>query len=707
MTAPRPARLRHQAAAFSVPLFILFSIPAAAKQPVHALRKILVEAGTHSTQAQTQQPDHLLSQVFNSRCQLLANPQQQTSFLAGTVGETLKLAVHAMTCPLVDTPPALTCAWSITPSTRLNAPSCGMVGDRFSNGQGSWQNWRGSLEVPLPDRTGIYDLAMTCVIHADDTFTEKVTYPLFVTYAEPLAAIGPPSEAMYEKACCWGAGFARGDREEIVLKGLLHGLYRFGQSHWRYGYARQAEEIHLFHGRDGIFPVFGEPLNCGSAGRCKCYWEDLAAGIRCDFGDCFTFADLFQGISATTGILTLSQCETCIFGGTHQYGFLITPDPPSFDAAFPRDVVCKDGATCPTTYYFGKHNLVLKPPLYYDPTFDNIYANPADAVDNVIAYKVRKTQGGQKLYTLTTDTTTVQQILPSFYGAWSFYRYLPTTTGRRAIRLTITGTSRSVSFQNEASFEKVPSRERSDLYRSLAVEIEVTPDTAGTYALYGGLFKGKELITQRPDWSTSAATVTIFQAQANEVVKARLEFSGEDIYRAQKSGPFVVHPYVIDEDGVAHTAAPVHTAAYSHKSFGESAARLGTVTPSWLDEDGTRSLQVDVAVQVRVPKPLAVQLELAQDGRALAFASTSCADACQLETNKPDGHAVSLTLQAPLIASLDTSSSAAPLTLTVGLFERTPHLRNLDGWAYADLPTPDTTKMENLPPRNGGTKSRP
>ncbi|HSF18779.1 MAG TPA: hypothetical protein VLK65_24860 [Vicinamibacteria bacterium] len=569
----------------------------------------------------------VLSRPFNSRCERVDRvpgvTRSEAFPVSGVAGGELVLEVAVASCPSgPEDSPRSTCSWTIETDLPSD-PSCRSFDLDRIEGEGQFDGERGEVVLRLPQKTGIYALTLACDVESSDGTTthESIKRRLYTTLREPLFLVSPPQVDWYERAACWGGGFEADAAESDVLESLLGGLYRYGQDHWRYGYAKKLDTKGSYAFPQGAvqYRVEGveEPIYCWSAG-CKCSWRQLVSSqSTCNFADCYVFSDVLQHMAATLGIGGLIGCAECNIDGMDGQGFATPPSAQSLDSAFTGNVSCRGGqASCPS-YVFGSHSLLWRNGTYFDSTFNRTYAAPGDA----IGMNIKAQAGKERMHeTIFFDNPAVMFYEESQYGGWTYYNY---PTGLMA--LTTPGGAqgeREVAFTGDASFEKADS-DFPDIYDTLRAEVEIEILVAGTYTVYGRLVKDGKVVASKPDWwSVNKSSGTVFGRPGKHRVE--IDFSGEQVFRSGVNGPYELHAHF--ESGDSEPLV-VSTPAFAFVDFGESSALIDSIHYEWMPSsvsEGQYDLKMDVAIEVRERGSYLLQTNLSQNGRTLANLGVPC-----------------------------------------------------------------------------------
>ncbi len=157
------------------------------------------------------------------------------------------------------------------------------------------------------------------------------------------------------------------------------------------------------------------------------------------------------------------------------------------------------------------------------------------------------------------------------------------------------------------------------LAETLAVDVEVRLNKAGEYTLVGQLRKDGQRIANRPAWE-SARTVRAAVDEIRGTYRARLLFSGEQIYRSGEDGPYDLQVFAIAADGA--TSAIFSTPSLDHELFGEVDARILGVAAAVSSGDGGQPGDVEVTLDLDVRRDADFRLQgaLSQSGQTLVHA---------------------------------------------------------------------------------------
>ena len=583
--------------------------------------------------------DNTLDALCRSR---LGDPARNGSALVAKAGERFDLEVGLISCRSGSTP-STQCRWRIyeNPSAHCEGvewESLEVIEQQapLASGEGAIGGWLGRLPIEMPQRVGRYELVLECDPPTAAGAT-PIPFPtlrrvLYATYAEPLAWVSPPPETWYDRGTCWARGIASSVGETEAMEAILGGLYRHGQSYWRYGYANQTTPhnysfpVHSGdHGSRSIevsIDSAEDEVRCYN-NMCRCSWRQMVeTNPVCNFGDCYIFSRIFQGIAAVMGIGGLKPIELY---GRASLGFLTPVHAESFDPEFPASVTCAPGAKPCYPYFFGNHSLRLRDRQLFDATFDNVYATgtgeddywqPVD--DGPIGLSVRGLGAEDTFF----DSELRMRYSHSGYGLWSFFHLLPPPEDNEPI-----DEQGELYFTNQVDFTPLYPTP-GGYYLNLEAKVQVLVVEAGEYHFKGALYRGDKLIAFRPDIHTMAVTESRLQADAG-LHHVNLTFSGEEIYQSRTNGPYelrIAAHSTHDPESLAsmelHSfSEPVLTADYQFSQFGQKTAfMLGepeVSTPR--GPKGYPNLEISTKLFVRERGDFAIQARLSVGGQTLGY----------------------------------------------------------------------------------------
>ncbi|NND64869.1 MAG: hypothetical protein HKM24_02790, partial [Gammaproteobacteria bacterium] len=122
-----------------------------------------------------------------------------------------------------------------------------------------------------------------------------------------------------------------------------------------------------------------------------------------------------------------------------------------------------------------------------------------------------------------------------------------------------------VKFDGKASFS-TKDRDKDGLIEVLQARVPIRITENVPVVAIGVLKKNGEIIASRPNWNSSALSqVQLSGDRIKQTIK--LDFSGEEIYRGKKNGPFDLEIYVTAGDST--TSNSFATRSYKFERFGE------------------------------------------------------------------------------------------------------------------------------------------
>lgn len=384
-----------RAHAAALVLLLAGAIPARAEPGQYAISRIKVLNGNP---IRGFVGNEILPRSFGPECQLaplIVAP------LSTALGASTALEVEIISCPAGLPPPRVSCRLKV-----------GEIGSEVS-----CQAWKQVLPLVLPDRTGIFPVALDCSFDGQDG--DKVDTKLYLTYQRPTSTVNivqPPQEGWYETACSWAEGLDATSTQADVLQRILSAMYRYGQHNWRYGYCQVQGDK-----RDrcvfGATNLEARNLICNPFSKpeiCKCPWSELIVKDGpCNFANCFTFSDVLTYLSGVMGVGGLGEISP---KGALNRGFATQPWLRSFDPAFPGNLAC-GSRDLPCSYVFDVHSLLLFGNLFYDATFGQTYHK----VEDLIAGSVLQKEPGGLVF---RDFLACAQKGPG-YGQWPIYQERP------------------------------------------------------------------------------------------------------------------------------------------------------------------------------------------------------------------------------------------------------------------------------------------
>ena len=527
--------------------------------------------------------------------------------LAGRISSTVQLEVAIDGSANGSEVAPFSCSWKI--------PRTALGDDATLHGS------RGTIEIRIPEKTGNYDLIVTCSMGARNA-PETFTGPLFATFGELLPAVKarrPPAD-QYRKATRWAAGFGSDAEADAILAALMRGIYAYGQKHWRYGYCQVQDDGGCIFPGDPKSDPSSSQLDCGlvtyepgdprGAGSklCKCTWQELLDDESgCQFGDCYAFSDVLYNLAGIQGIG--GMCEIQITG-TYELGFSTLRSARSLDPRFPGNLLCGESAA-PCQYLFSSHALVSRDRIFYDTTFDRIYEEPDGAIDK----DVRNSLGRVVQF---AGGPTQACFRRTGYGTWPFYSaaslLLPDSCPidrRQPVAFAEATVFRSLDLDADGIFE------------AIVADLDVEIREAGRYELQGGLFRDDQPISGRPTSRIEIPTIEIFTGEPGRR-RATLIFSGEAVRRSGTDGPYELHAHLFSAEGLSDSLTAT-TPAFDHREFGELKAELeGEIAAVGVDPDTVgkfASLRATFPLTVLEAGTILVDARLASRGRTIANAA--------------------------------------------------------------------------------------
>ncbi|AZZ94120.1 hypothetical protein EUZ85_26735 [Hahella sp. KA22] len=500
-----------------------------------------------------------------------------------------------------------------------------------------WSGPEGDMTLTMPNVIGSYDVEFEYKVDGDALPT--VTRKLYVTKTTPIT-VGAPRISWYEHATDWASGLID---EADVLEHLLSGGYAYGGLNWRYGYS------------------FGAVA--------KCHWTQLSADpITCDYSDCYVFSDVFENMAATLGIGGLSAVRTDGRGN----GF-VTTGAPSLDPAFTGSARPFAGGPY-DKYEFSSHSLRSRGfffPDYYDATFNGIYSavdefilwNHNGAVDYDADGGYLETFEGAKVYPVPGAHS---------YDSWGDYKYkAPAPLALLASANNDQGVMMiepDLSIPGDVDYV-TPDSNSDGAYEALIANVRVDVNRAGVYLVMATLNKDGEVVANMPEFESMKFTQDTL-GNAPGTYTAELKFSGEQILRAGKNGPYDVKVIAFAE-GSTPVQAMLPTPAYAYTQFGEKGSYLTDMTDTAVDTDGDARydyLEAIVQAKVATAGEYVLQGTLMKAGKTVANT---------IERFSLDNGSHSLSLRF-LGSTIFRSGEDGPYELVVGLF-------NADGERQADI----------------------
>lgn len=162
-------------------------------------------------------------------------------------------------------------------------------------------------------------------------------------------------------------------------------------------------------------------------------------------------------------------------------------------------------------------------------------------------------------------------------------------------------------------------------HAALVADVQVRLTTAGRYSVLGTLQKEGAIIASRPRFESAHQSRAELEGRPGTYTIS-MRFSGEQIYRSGKSGPYELVLYAVGE--ASHATSRITTPPYRHTHFGELGAALARLEEAALDEDGDGALdvlEVRVELDVRIAARYRLQASLAGGGATMAPAAAAAA----------------------------------------------------------------------------------
>lgn len=532
-----------------------------------------------------------------------SGPARSFIFFTGSA----KLKAKIRTCPEGSlTTPAVTADWEVAGTTR--------------KGQLNWSGLDGEVEYQMPEKVGAYDATLKLTL--DNGQTIDATRRLYVTRRPPRSlanASGEPILNYYKQGTAWAAG--ESDEDPIVTK-VRRGLYAYGGTRWKYGYV---------------------DLGNGNSGWCS--WDQLMANpITCNFSDCYVFSDVLENISGTLGVGGFDDVPVY---GSHSQDFL-TSAAPSIDPNFPGSARPVGGGGY-DRYVFSSHSLRERSGVYHDSTFnkgyggerDFIVANFTGSFNNDLIGTYFETDEGPRLYLLPGNS----------YRTWGNWAYLlnpprpalrgPLAAGQGSMVRTAAGVPARIDGLNFVGVSQwqTPDTNVDGRFDALVAQVDLDIVQAGAYVVAGQLLASDgRVVATRPNFQSSQSTsAQVLGAPGRRTIALR--FSGEQIRRASIDGPWRLVLFA-NGDGQPGGRAEFQTPGYSPSQFGETLARVSSLTATPLDTDGSGrydTIRVEYALDVVQAGPLQVALNLSgQQGADLASDSRLFAATAGVQTLQAD-----------------------------------------------------------------------
>ncbi len=639
----------------------------------------------------------LFTQTFDSECALTAG---DSGALAATLASEIDLEITVAACPETAAEPEVRCDWIVERKKHYDS-SCRDFASPPSLGRGSWQGSAGTVSLAAPISTGEYVLLLGCLVDGEPARSAGGALPVdgdlpvddppaealpasdlrgaelprptrttfYVTYADPLAAFSPPQADWYERATCWGGGLHARATEADVLNTILEGIYRYGQEHWRYGYAEpqdsDAGDSDESASSDGsatyLFPLFSSDAGTSNVEYviqeeafqptcfppCKCTWIGLVTtDSPCNFADCYVFSDVLQGISAVMGVGGLVPLY---IAGDAQVGFVTQPAA-SLDPAFKGSITCADTHETCYPYYFSSHSLRARDGVFYDATFDQVYSTSNESIG------LSKAKSNAQFMKFVDSSRTLLS-LGTGYGGWGFY-FDPPGPGSHA-QMPRMPAGRALKFTGDVTFSTADSS-ISGIYSNVVAEVGVEILIPGQYLVHGELLSGGVPVARRAYWSASMPSTALVVGPPGPT-SIQLKLSGQEILESAIDGPYdfiamvAVRP---DEVEVVNARTP----AYKYQSFGEKSATIDQGIETQIagdDGDDRAEMSITVPVIVQASGGFGLEARLSQGGVTIAYAGTS-------ESLVVGRHTVDLEIPGQEIAA---SGLPGPYDLTILLYD--------------------------------------
>ena len=451
----------------------------------------------------------------------------------------------------------------------------------------------------MPNVVGTNTVDFTYTVNEADTL--NVSRKLFVTKSSPSVSDSPPRLNWYEKATAWASG--QNDDGKII-KGLLDGIYTYGNANWRYGY------------------------NFGSV--TKCIWQDLVGKpITCNYSDCYVFSDVLENMANTLGVGGLYSVTVTGSGGLFGGNGFMTTGSPSLDPAF-RGSAKPIGGGGYDRYVFSSHSLRQHgffSGKYYDATFDGVYGNQTQFIGyNKTGTRALDSSG--RRYFVTTEGAKIYNLPGNSYDSWGNYEYslpTPAPVPIRRVAMAAAVNNSGIQFPGTATFNLIDSN-NDGIYEGVSASVDVDVANAGTYSLEGTLEKNGVLVANRPSNESMLFSRVSFQANSAGINKVKITFSGDQIYQSSQDGPYDLVLTGISTSGEADIT--LQTPVYNHLSFGELLANITNINDVGIDSNNDSKLEgIKANIQVNSRKAGNYRLigSLIKGGNTLVSASSDVA----------------------------------------------------------------------------------
>ena len=465
--------------------------------------------------------------------------------------------------------------------------------------------WDGKLEIPMPQRTGKYDLTVFLEVTHDGgvIVTEERKHTLYVLLGSPVSSwigadTGTPKTAWLDQAFAWGAG------GKTLAKPILEAL---------------AMSIH------------GNSLKWTYEASPPYDAEGLIEG-RTTRGECVTFVEAWIILARSVGIDADDR-------GYAPNGLFLTTTRPALDGNAAANV-SRAGGPAGERWEFKGHVWGTYAGTRYDPTFgvvgtDTPAAFEADSVYcKMTAFEAGdwtcQVPGGDALLVRPTGMFTI--------GGWPEKTYTPIVPLLPRARAAAAGTT-AVAISDVGV--DVDGNGRFD---HLRVDVPVTVPAAGEYTVLSRLLTagGANLGSGTLDPRTRVADVTraTLTAGTNPI---SISFLGRPIFDAGQDGPWTVAVQVLDASGATVASYSEPTSTTEHGRFQTALARLSAVTDTLIGDQ----LRVSVPVTPTAPGRVGLRATLFAGDTEIASADR------QLELTTTPETATFDFSTAPLWATVD------------------------------------------------------
>jgi hypothetical protein len=157
----------------------------------------------------------------------------------------------------------------------------------------------------------------------------------------------------------------------------------------------------------------------------------------------------------------------------------------------------------------------------------------------------------------------------------------------------------NIKFTGNTTFNTVDDN-GDGLAEAIIAVVEVEILVGGEYSFIGSLKKNGQNIANRPFFESAGfSNATLNEAPGFYTIS--LGFSGEQIYRSGKNGPYELELFAVGANGFFAIAPPTFTKPYDYRKFSEVEGTIMSITDVAIDDDGNGKLDfIETTVTVKI-----------------------------------------------------------------------------------------------------------